>query len=99
LQIENAALSVVKPTFGNAIHHFGANDTIDLSGLRFANHASASYNSTTDLLKVTSGGITDTLKVTTTATNPVDGNFVVSADGHGGTEITLVGIPPHHPVF
>jgi autotransporter-associated beta strand protein len=100
LQIANAALSVVTPrlnNFGNTIQSLGANDIIDLDGLVFAKHASVSYDATTDLLKVASGGITDTLTLTTTATKPVSGNFQLSADAQGGTEITLIGIH-NHPV-
>jgi autotransporter-associated beta strand protein len=100
LQIENAALSVVTPShnnFGNTVQSFGANDIVDLTGLAFSTHATASYNAKTDVLKVTSHGITDTFTMTTTATHPVSGNFQLSEDGHGGTEIMLVGIS-HHPV-
>jgi fibronectin-binding autotransporter adhesin len=96
LKIESAALPN-GTSFSNPIQGFAASDVIDLAGLTFAAGASASYNAGDDVLMVTSGGITDTLTVGTTLTQPVSRNFQVSSDGHDGTEITLIGIL-HHPV-
>jgi len=85
LDIDNAAL--FNDGFGNAIKNFHQGDVIDLTGLKFASDATASYNSATNTLKVSSNGVTDTL----TLIAPVGTNFKVVSDGHGGTDIELAG--------
>ena len=87
LAIENAALS--NHNFGNSIVNFSAGELIDLPGLTFARGAAASYNPTTQVLSVTSNGVTDTLTLAT----PGAGTFKSISDGHGGTEIELI-VPP-----
>jgi autotransporter-associated beta strand protein len=90
LKIENAALSA--HVFGNTINSFGGGgDVIDLTGLAFVHGAHASYNAHTDMLTVTSGGVTDMLKLI----HPSGTDFVVSGDGAAGTpgtEVTLIGV-------
>ena len=75
--------------FANSIGNFSAGELIDLPGLTFAQGATASYNSTTHVLSVTSDGVTDTLTLTT----PGAGSFKSISDGHNGTEVELV-VPP-----
>jgi len=87
LAIENAALS--NHNFGNSIVNFSTGELIDLAGLTFAQGAAASYDSTTHILSVTSGGVTDKLTLIT----PGVGTFRPINDGHGGTEIELVLLP------
>ena len=87
LAIENAALS--NHNFANSIVNFSAGELLDLSGLTFAQGATASYNQTTHVLSVTSNGVTDTLTLTT----PGAGTFRSISDGHAGTEIELI-VPP-----
>jgi autotransporter-associated beta strand protein len=59
LDIDNAAL--FNNGFGNAIKNFHQGHVIDLTGLKFVPGATASYNSATNTLKVSSNGVTDTL--------------------------------------
>ena len=91
LKIENAALTAVSSnqnTFGNLILDIGVGDVIDLAGLTFAKNAKISYNPKTDILTVTSGGVTDTL----TLVAPQGAQFALSSDGSNGTDITLIGV-------
>ncbi len=85
LEIDNAAFS--NNHFANTIVGFGENDVIDLTGLHFGSGASASYNSVTNTLRVSSNGVTDTL----TLVAPAGTQFKVVSDGHGGTDIELAG--------
>jgi autotransporter-associated beta strand protein len=91
LKIENVALSPVSSTvnsFGNPIQVTGVGDIIDLTGLIFAKKATVSYNPNTDLLSVSSGGVTDNLTVAA----PHGATFALSSDGTHGTDVTLIGI-------
>jgi autotransporter-associated beta strand protein len=94
LMIENAALSNAPGTtvnnFANIIQVTAVNDIIDLAGLTFSKKAHVSYDPNTDLLSVTSGGVTDNL---TAVVAPHGATFALSSDGAlGGTDITLIGI-------
>ena len=86
LKIENAALSA--DNFGNTVQSFGSGDAIDLTGLIFATGAAATYNTSTHILAVTSGGVTDTLHLA----DPAGAMFAVSGDGASGTKVTLAGV-------
>jgi len=90
LKIENAALSPVGTvnSFGNHIQGIGVGDIIDLAGLAFAKNAKVSYAPNTDLLSVTSQGVTDNLTVAA----PQGATFALSSDGAHGTDVTLVGV-------
>jgi hypothetical protein len=91
LKLESAALSPVSSTvnsFGNPIQVTGVNDIIDLAGLTFSKKAHVSYDPNTDLLSVTSGGVTDNLTVVA----PHGATFALSSDGALGTDVTLIGI-------
>jgi hypothetical protein len=91
LMIENAALfhdSSTSNSFGNLIQVTGVGDIIDLAGLTFAKNAKVSYNPNTDILSVTSGGVTDNLTVVA----PHGATFALSSDGAQGTDVTLVGV-------
>ena len=85
LRIESGAF--VGSQFGNAIHSFGAGDVIDLGGLAFANGATASYEGSSHLLTVTSGGISKALIIN----NPQFISFKATNDGFGGTQVMLLG--------
>jgi autotransporter-associated beta strand protein len=91
LKIENAALSA--QAFGNPINDFDRGDSIDLPGLAFAPGATASFDNKSDILSVTSGGITDTL----TLRNPEFGKFLAISDGGGGTEVVEMHNGPPDP--
>jgi autotransporter-associated beta strand protein len=83
LKIENAALS--GHVFENPIEAFSKDDILDLSGLHFHKGASAKYHSTTDILTVRSGHVTDKLELV----SPLISHFHTANDGHGGTDIFL----------
>jgi autotransporter-associated beta strand protein len=91
LKIENPALSHLTGTlnsFGDPIQVTAVGDIIDLTGLSFAKHAKVSYSPKTDILSLTSGGVTDMLTVVA----PHGATFALSSDGSHGTDITLIGI-------
>jgi hypothetical protein len=56
--------------------------------LTFAKNAKVSYAPNTDVLAVTSGGVTDNLTVMA----PHGATFALSSDGALGTDVTLIGI-------
>jgi autotransporter-associated beta strand protein len=86
LRIENAAFSGSE--FSNAISSFGTGDAIDLRGLSFAAGATASYDQSSHVLTVTSGGLSKTL----TVNSPDVPLFKATSDGAGGTQVTLNGV-------
>jgi VCBS repeat-containing protein len=91
--IENAALSPLTSTlnsFGNPIQGIGVGDIIDLAGLTFAQDAKVSYDPSTDILSVTSGGVTDDLTVVV----PQGVTFALSSDGSKGTDVIAAAVPP-----
>ncbi len=91
LRIENAALSA--NTFGNSIADFGEGDVIDLAGLSLGKGgATAQYDAGTDTLTVMSGGITDTLTLTTPII-ATDAAFQAIGDKATGTEVILAPDP------
>jgi autotransporter-associated beta strand protein len=90
LKIEDAALS--GHAFGNTIDSFGIHDVIDLPNLMFFKGATASYDSGTQKLTVTSGSVTDTLTLTNPGLTSLTG-FVANSDGASGTKIELVLLP------
>jgi hypothetical protein len=81
LKIEDNALS--GHAFGNAIDSFGIHDVIDLPNLMFFKGATASYDSGTQTLTVTSGSITDTLALTNPGLTSLTG-FAATSDGASG---------------
>jgi autotransporter-associated beta strand protein len=91
LRIDNGAFSDVQGQsfFATAISLFRHGDAIDLTGLRFHHGATATYDSATHDLSVSSGGSTYGLDLP----SPQGTHFVVAGDGHGGTLVTLA--PSH----
>jgi autotransporter-associated beta strand protein len=87
LQVANAALPANH--LANALNDFGGADVIDLTGLGYHSGATATYNSHTDVLTVTSNGVSDTL----TLLNAGGTSFVASSDGSTGTDIRLMIAP------
>ena len=87
LRIDGATM----PT--NTIDDFASGDIIDLRGLAFVTGATASYNSNSDILTVTSNGVTEYLTLT-----DVQGNGVVAisdgATGTAGTEVEIQDVAP-----
>ena len=84
LQLDATALPNGQ-TFANTISAFAPGDEIDLRGLTFADNATPTYDSSSGLLTVTEGAVTDTL----TLTAPGAMNFALARDDAGGTEILL----------
>jgi hypothetical protein len=75
--------------FNNTIYNFGKHDILDLTGLKFHAHATATYHKASHHLTVHSGHVTDTL----TLLSPHGTHFTVAKDRHGGTKIVLAS--PH----
>jgi len=70
-------------SFTTPVVNIMAGDTVDLTGLAFAPGATASFNSATNLLTVTSGNAIFTL----TLASPGITNFSAVKDGSGGTKV------------
>ena len=75
-------------TEANFIQVTGVGNIIDVAGLSFDKHAKVLYDPNTDLLSVTSGGVTDNLTVAA----PHGATIALSSDGALGTDVTLIGI-------
>ena len=84
LQIDNDALA--SHTLANAIKDFNGSDVIDLAGLGYVSGATATYNTGSHVLTVTSGGVSDMMSLIT----PTGTSFAASSDGGTGTDIKLV---------
>ena len=83
LQLDTPALAP-GGIFSTQLAGLDSTDTIDLRALTFVPGATATYDPLTDSLRVTSGGVTDTLTNTGTMQN-----FTAMSDGFGGTEIVV----------
>jgi hypothetical protein len=86
LAITNAAMP--HHVFGNQINVFSGFETvIDLPGLRFVRGATANYSFASDVLRVTSGNVTDILHLLHSA----PWVFGAERDAIGGTQVVVVG--------
>jgi Ca2+-binding RTX toxin-like protein len=85
LRIENIALS--GNHFTSLVNAFGVGNAIDLPSLPFVTGATATYNSSLQMLTVTSGGTTITFDSLSPAIAGIP--FAAIPDGSGGTKIEL----------
>ena len=92
LRIENIALS--GNHFTSLVNAFGVGNVIDLPSLPFVTGATATYNSSLQMLTVTSGGTTITFDSLSAAVPGIP--FAVIPDGAGGSQIEL-GIVEYRP--
>lgn len=79
--------------FAGSIQGFDTSDSLDLSTLKYAAGSTASYNSSTEILTVSSGGTTATVGslALKSGLDPNAYSFVTSADPSGvGTDVRLV---------
>ncbi|HEY2179783.1 MAG TPA: autotransporter-associated beta strand repeat-containing protein [Caulobacteraceae bacterium] len=77
--------------FTGTIEDFQSGSTIDLRNLSAGSSVVLAYNTSTGVLTVKQGAITDTLKF---GSGLVLGNFAASSDGSGGTDISWQTPPP-----
>jgi autotransporter passenger strand-loop-strand repeat protein len=89
----NTTLEFASTPLTNTIENFTFTDTIDLAGLTYsAGHVSDTYNSTTGLLTITSGAMSETLSLGNfPAADAAD--FQFSQDYSGGTDLMLCFYP------
>ncbi|WP_375158580.1 VCBS domain-containing protein [Bradyrhizobium sp. RDT46] len=90
---DGAALQIDTATFGGSIAQLSANDTIDLSTIKYGVGTSAVYVANAD--PSTGGVLTVTdadgnhISLNLTGADYSNGHFAGSSDGHGGTLITF----------
>jgi hypothetical protein len=75
-------------SFGGKIEGLDISDKLDLAGIKFADHPTATYDKKSGVLTV-SDSDGDTVRLTLSDLDYSRLNFAVSDDGHGGTLITV----------